>query len=98
MVSPYGDPVVGGVVSFAVPSSGPSATVNAYTATIDSSGQAQVMAKANGTTGQYSVTASASGGTTSAVFSLGNYNQQVVITPLVALRRTLPWGAQTSMC
>jgi hypothetical protein len=55
------EPVDGGVVSFAVtPVGGASAALSATTATI-AGGQASVMATANGTTGTYLVTASASG-------------------------------------
>jgi hypothetical protein len=64
------EPVDGGVISFAAPSAGASATLSADTAVIDS-GQASVTATANATSGEYTVTASASGaGSTS--FALSN--------------------------
>jgi hypothetical protein len=70
--SPYGDPVSGGVVTFAAPSSGASATLSALTATIGPDGKASVTATANGTPGNYVVTASASGATSPANFHLTN--------------------------
>ena len=70
--SPFGDPVAGGVITFTAPSSGPSAILQTLTATIDSNGRASVNAMANGTPGSYSVTATASGITTAASFSLTN--------------------------
>jgi hypothetical protein len=64
------EPVDGGVIRFAAPSAGASATLSADTAVIDS-GQASVTATANATSGKYSVTASASrAGSTS--FALSN--------------------------
>src|SRR5262249_43810525 len=52
-----GERVDGGVITFTAPSSGPSATLSAPTATI-AGGQASVTATANSIAGAYSVTAS----------------------------------------
>ena len=70
--SPFGDPVAGGVITYTAPASGPSAILQTLTATIDSNGRASVSAMANGTPGSYSVTATASGVTKAASFSLTN--------------------------
>jgi uncharacterized delta-60 repeat protein/CSLREA domain-containing protein len=59
--SPYGEPVVGGQVRFAAPASGASADLSASSVTLAASGQASVSATANGTPGNYAVTASAGG-------------------------------------
>ena len=55
------EPVAGGVITFAAPSSGATATLSGATATIGSNGVASVNATANNTVGTYSVTASAAG-------------------------------------
>ena len=55
------EPVAGGVIAFAAPSSGATATLSAATAKIGSNGVASVKATANNTGGTYSVTASAAG-------------------------------------
>jgi hypothetical protein len=72
--SPYGDPVAGGVISFAVTaaSNGAAATLSASEATISAGGQASVTAIANGTAGGYRVTASATGVRVPARFTLKN--------------------------
>ena len=60
--SPYGEPVAGGQVTFAAPTSGASALLSGTTATIGSDGQASVTASANDVLGRnYPVTASAAG-------------------------------------
>jgi hypothetical protein len=60
--SPFGEPIQGGVVTFAVPPGGASAIFpGPNTATLDASGHAAVSVSANATTGTYPVTASASG-------------------------------------
>jgi hypothetical protein len=60
--SPFGEPVQGGVVTFAVPPSGASATFPAAnTSTLDASGHAAVSVRANTITGTYAITASARG-------------------------------------
>jgi hypothetical protein len=70
--SSAGEPVAGGVVTFTAPSSGASAILSASSATLNSSGQASVTAKANGTAGSYTVNASAGGANVAAGFSLTN--------------------------
>ncbi len=57
-----GEPVDGGVVTFAAPTAGASATLSATTVAI-SGGIVTVAATANGTVGSYSVTATAAGAT-----------------------------------
>jgi hypothetical protein len=59
--SPYGEPVAGGRVGFAVPATGATAVLSAGSATLSSGGQASVWASANGTKGSYTVNASAAG-------------------------------------
>jgi hypothetical protein len=73
VTSPFGEPVQGGVVTFAVPPSGASATFPAAnTAPLDASGQAAVSVLANAIPGSYLVTASANGAAGSASFTLTN--------------------------
>ncbi len=74
VTSPYGDPVVGGVIAFTVTPSqgGASATLSASDATIVADGQASVTATANGTVGGYTVTASPAGAKPRAQFRLRN--------------------------
>jgi parallel beta-helix repeat protein len=58
----FGEPVQGGVVTFAVPSSGAGATFpGPNTSALDASGQAGVTVDANASPGSYAVTASARG-------------------------------------
>jgi hypothetical protein len=66
------EPVAGGLVNFTAPTKGASAILSATTVTIDATGKASVSAKANGTAGSYTVTATARGITNSALFSLTN--------------------------
>jgi parallel beta-helix repeat protein len=66
------EPVAGGVIAFAAPSSGASAKLSAATATIGSNGVASVKATANNTAGTYKVTASAAGAAAPASFTLTN--------------------------
>ncbi len=72
--SPFGDPVLGGLVTFTAPASGPSATFpNGNTARIDSSGLAGLAVAANTSAGSYSISASANGTTgTGLSFNLTN--------------------------
>jgi hypothetical protein len=77
VTSAYGDPVQGGVVTFAAPGSGAGATFPASgggtaTAMIDPVGQAAVAATANTVAGGYAVLASARGASFAAGFSLTN--------------------------
>jgi hypothetical protein len=71
--SSHGEPVVGGVVSFTGPASGPSATFTGNPAVIAADGSASVSATANGAAGTYTVTAST--GLSSADFTLTNLAQ-----------------------
>jgi uncharacterized repeat protein (TIGR02543 family) len=76
--SAYGEPVVGGRVTFTPPASGASATLSATIATIDASGLASVTATANGTVGgPYEITTSTAGATNIS-FSLTNLQTYTV--------------------
>ncbi len=66
------EPVAGGVVAFAAPSSGATATLSGTTATIGANGVASVKATANNTAGTYHVTAAAAGAAAAASFTLTN--------------------------
>ena len=66
------EPVAGGIVTFTLPSSGPSATITGGSGTIGANGTASVDLTANDTLGSYTVTATASGITNTASFSLTN--------------------------
>jgi hypothetical protein len=66
-----GEPVAGGTVALTPPTTGASANLSANTVVLDAVGQASVIASANATPGNYSVTASASGATP-ASFNLTN--------------------------
>ena len=69
----YGNPLSGVTVTFAAPGSGASASFpGGATATTGSNGQASDTVKANTIAGSYSVTASVSGVSTPASFSLSN--------------------------
>jgi hypothetical protein len=61
VASPFGEPVTGGRVTFAAPTSGASAVLSANSASIDANGQAAVTATANGNFGVYTVTARTAG-------------------------------------
>lgn len=67
-----GDPVPNATVTFAAPSSGPSATLSATTIVTDANGQAHVTGVANGIAGAYTITATVDGVGTPAVFQLTN--------------------------
>jgi hypothetical protein len=66
------EPVVGGVITFAAPSSGASAVLKSSPTTIGSDGKASDTATANGTAGTYTVSAAANGIASSGKFSLTN--------------------------
>src|SRR5205807_2381957 len=66
--SAAGEPVNGGVVMFAAPSSGASTAPATYSATIDSSRRASVTVTANNVAGSYIVGASARGAVAPAKF------------------------------
>ena len=75
-----GEPVNGGVISYAVtPVGGAAATLSAATATI-TSGKAAVTATANGTTGTYLVTASAAGATDTAFALINSEPASLTVT------------------
>ena len=69
-----GAAVPGVMVLFAAPASGASASLSAQSVTTDATGTASVTATANGTTGSYVVTATASSGLVAAPFSFGLTN------------------------
>jgi filamentous hemagglutinin family protein len=71
VASPFGEPVAGGLVTFTVPTTGASATLNSTTVTINANGQASVNATANATPGGYTVTANTNGSNIAA-FNLSN--------------------------
>jgi predicted outer membrane repeat protein len=71
------EPVAGGVIDFAAPFSGATATLSAATATIGPKGVASVKAITNNTAGTYTVTASAAGAAAPASFTLTNAYQPV---------------------
>jgi hypothetical protein len=78
------EPVAGGVVTFAAPSSGASLAPSAGIATIAANGQASLTATANGVVGFYTVTASANGATGTAGFDLGNGSAVQLADALIA--------------
>src|SRR5262249_4389375 len=57
VASPFGEPVVGGRVTFNAPTTGASANIAGSPATLDSSGRAVVNASANSLVGTYTVSA-----------------------------------------
>jgi len=61
VISPFGEPVAGGQVTFAAPTTGASANLAANPVNLDSNGQASVSASANDLVGTYTVTAGAAG-------------------------------------
>ena len=67
-----GEPVAGGLVAFTRPDSGAFATLNASPVPISAAGAASVTAAANGTGGNFTVTAGARGIWNTASFSLTN--------------------------
>jgi hypothetical protein len=69
--SPYGEPVQGGVVTFAGQPTGASFS-GPNTATINASGQATLSVSANAIAGSYTVEASADGANSPGIFSLTN--------------------------
>ncbi len=71
VISAYGEPVNGGLITFTAPSSGASITASSSQATI-AGGAASLNVTANGTIGSYQVTASASGIVLPAIFDLSN--------------------------
>ncbi len=90
VTSPEGDPVAGGLVIFAAPSSGPSAVLTGSPALIGMSGEASVTAFANGIAGSYGVTATNPGATAPVSFSLTN----VAVVHVTGV--TVKWGSAAS--
>ena len=75
----FGNPVPGVSVTFAAPASGASATLTGSPAVTAADGQASVTATANGIAGSYIVSATASGASVAASFSLTNNHVLVSI-------------------
>jgi len=71
-VTTNGTATSGATVTFAAPSTGASCALSATSATTDANGNATVTCTANSASGAYNVTASTSGATSSARFSLTN--------------------------
>jgi hypothetical protein len=61
VTSPFGEPVAGGRVTFAAPTTGATAVLSTNPAILDANGQAAVTATANGVGGSYAVTARTAG-------------------------------------
>ena len=78
VVSPFGEPVAGGLVAFAAPVTGASADLVGSPAIIDNNGQASATASANGFGGSYSVTVGAAGANSTVAVSLTNEDPTVV--------------------
>jgi len=92
VMSPFGDPVKGGTVTFTVTPSGggASASLSAGSATVGAGGLASVTAVANDTVGSYTATASVRGVATTAVFALSNLGRAVSVAGV-----SVGWGTQT---
>ncbi|HEX8683017.1 MAG TPA: LamG-like jellyroll fold domain-containing protein, partial [Ardenticatenaceae bacterium] len=72
-LTPVGDdPVAGGIVTFTAPESGASLDAATLTASSDATGVARTSVQANSIGGSYVVTATTTGGTNSALFTLTN--------------------------
>jgi hypothetical protein len=100
--SAYGEPVQGGVVTFTAPQHGASCTFpgGSNTAVIDASGLASINVAANSTAGQsYTVLGTASGGFSSAFFTLSNlpgepYQLAIHIQPSPTATAGAPFAVQ----
>ena len=88
------EPVAGGLVTIHPPPSGASATLSGSPATISATGRASVTAAANSIIGSYTVSATASGITTPASFSLTN--MRVVPTFSALTSPTIVYGTSTT--
>ena len=87
------EPVAGGVLTFATPTSGASANLSASTATIGSDGVASVTAAANSSAGSYTVTASLGGDT--ADFALNNTVPLIGLTFSGIGNQSITYGTST---
>jgi hypothetical protein len=87
------EPVAGGQIEFTPPASGASAILSASSAAISADGTASVTATANSTLGSYNVSATASGITTPASFSLTN---QLLSTFSDLTSPTIVYGTPTT--
>ncbi|MCP4992875.1 MAG: DUF11 domain-containing protein, partial [Gammaproteobacteria bacterium] len=73
LTNPYSEPVgLGGEIIFTAPATGASLSAQTITASVNSSDVASATVLANGTTGSYTVTATAKGAVNSVVFSMTN--------------------------
>jgi hypothetical protein len=72
VASPYGEPVAGGQVTFAVPATGATAILSSNPATIGADGLASVTATASGNMGSYGVSVGARGSAGGSAFALTN--------------------------
>jgi uncharacterized protein (TIGR03437 family) len=100
LVDQMGGPVPGVVVTFTVPSSGPSATLSSNAPVTDSQGNVSVIATANNLPGPYQVTATAAGFSGTAVFNLQNTPAtfgQPIIDAVVNAASFMPGGAPRSL-
>ena len=80
VVSPFGEPVTGGLVTFTAPVTGASADFVSATAIIGSDGQASATALANGFSGNYSVTIAAAGASSTVAVSLTNNEDPTIVS------------------
>jgi hypothetical protein len=78
VLSPFGEPVAGGLVTFTAPVTGAAADFVSATAIIGSNGRASTTALANGFRGNYSVTIAAAGANNTVAVSLTNEDPTVV--------------------
>jgi uncharacterized repeat protein (TIGR01451 family) len=81
------DPVAGGQVTYAAPTSGASAMLTPTVATIGADGTAASTATANGIEGSYEVAASTAGATIGVKFDLTNTPEQLPVAVTVSLNR-----------
>jgi hypothetical protein len=88
------EPVAGGTVTFSAPATGASASLSPTgVVVIDSNGQASVTATAQGSIGQYTVTAATSGASSSGSFALTNSLVPPVFSGLA--NHTVTYGTQS---
>ena len=80
VTSPFGEPVAGGRVTFAAPTTGAFASLSTTSAIIAANGEAATIATANNGGGSYTVTAGTAGATMNADFTLTNLAPPAVRT------------------